>query len=66
MDFNDKSTYFRLIRDRKAFTGSVVAFILATGFQPKHKAHCCGGFSLTPHSATVFMSFSVPQKKEKG
>ncbi len=53
VDFNDKSTYFRLIQDRKAFIEFIVAFILAIGFQLKHKAHCCGGFSLTPHSSCI-------------
>ncbi len=58
VDFNDKSTYFRLIKDRKAFIEFVVAFILATGFQLKHKAHCCGGFSLTPHSSYIRLRLS--------
>jgi hypothetical protein len=57
-DFNDKSTYFRLIQDRKALIGSVVAFILSTGFQLKHKAYCCGGFSLTPHSGYIRLHLS--------
>lgn len=52
-DFNDKNTYCHLIQDRKALIDFVIAFILSIGFQLKHKAHCCGGFSLTPHSGYV-------------
>ncbi len=51
VDFNDKSTYYRLIQDRKALIEFIIAFIFSIGFQLKHKAHCCGGFSLTPHSS---------------
>lgn len=52
-DSDDKSTYFRLIRDRKAFIGSVIASVLPIGFRLGHKAHCCGGFSLTPHPSYI-------------
>jgi len=33
VDFQDESTYFRLINDGKAFVECVLAFILSLGFQ---------------------------------
>ena len=53
VDFNDKSTYHRLIENRKIFIEFIIAFIVKIGFQLKHKTGCCGGFSLTPHSSYV-------------
>src|SRR5215510_13366941 len=50
VDFQDPSTYFRLISDGKAFVEFILAFILALGFQLYHKASCNGGGCLTRHS----------------
>jgi hypothetical protein len=43
-------TYFKLLDDRRAFVEFVLAFLLALGFQLKHKAACGGGGCLTRHS----------------
>jgi hypothetical protein len=53
VDFHDESTYFRLLDDGKAFVELVIAFILALGFQLRHKATCRGGGCLTRHSHYV-------------
>jgi hypothetical protein len=50
IDFQDETTYFRLLDDRKAFVELVMAFILSIGFQLQHKATCHGGGCLTRHS----------------
>jgi hypothetical protein len=50
VDFHDETTYFKLLDDRKAFVEFVLAFLLALGFQLKHKATCRGGWCLTRHS----------------
>ncbi len=50
VDFQDKSTYFQLRSDGKAFVEFVLAFLLALGFQLSHKATCAGGGCLTRHS----------------
>ena len=50
VDFRDEATYFRLLSDGKAFLECVFAFLLALGFQLKHKATCDGGGCLTRHS----------------
>jgi hypothetical protein len=50
VDFHDERTYFKLLDDRKAFVEFVLAFLLALGFQFKHKATCGGGGGLTRHS----------------
>ena len=50
VDFHDETTYFQLLDDRKAFVEFVLAFLLALGFQLKHKATCGGGGYLTRHS----------------
>ena len=50
VDFHDETTYFQLLDDRKAFVEFVLAFLLALGFQLKHKATCGGGGCLTRHS----------------
>src|SRR5712692_7163422 len=50
VDFQDESTYLPLLSDGKAFVEFVVAFLLALGFQLKHKATCHGGGCLTRHS----------------
>ena len=47
VDFHDETTYFKLLDDRKAFVEFVLAFLLALGFQLKHKATCGGGGCLT-------------------
>ena len=52
VDFHDEMTYFQLLDDRKAFVEFVLAFLLALGFQLKHKA-TCGGGGLTRHSHYV-------------
>jgi hypothetical protein len=49
VDFHDETTYFKLLDNRKAFIEFVLAFLLALGFQLKHKATCGGGY-LTRHS----------------
>jgi hypothetical protein len=53
VDFRDEATYFHLIADGKALVECVLAFILAIGFQLKHKATCDGGGCLTRHSHYV-------------
>jgi len=50
VDFRDEATYFRVLADSKAFVECVLAFLLALGFQLKHKATCHGGGCLTRHS----------------
>jgi hypothetical protein len=50
VDFQHEATYFQLLGDRKAFLECVLAFVLAMGFQLKHKATCGGGGCLTRHS----------------
>jgi hypothetical protein len=53
VDFRDEATYFHLLGDGKAFLECVLAFLLALGFQLKHKATCDGGGCLTRHSHYV-------------
>src|SRR6266850_1176900 len=53
VDFRDEATYFRLIKDGKAFVEFVLAFLLSLGFQLKHQATCRGGGCLTRHSHYV-------------
>jgi hypothetical protein len=53
VDFRDEATYFHLLSDGKAFIECVFAFLLALGFQLKHKATCDGGGCLTRHSHYV-------------
>src|SRR5215831_2298857 len=50
VDFQEPSTYVQLMHDGKAFVEFVFAFLLALGFQLKHKATCTGGGCLTRHS----------------
>src|SRR2546425_4422572 len=50
VDFRDEATYFQLLGDGKAFLECVLAFLLAIGFQLKHKATCSGGGCLTRHA----------------
>src|SRR5215475_2036519 len=50
VDFQDEATYFQLLGNGKAFLECVLAFLLALGFQLKHKASCRGGGGLTRHS----------------
>lgn len=50
VDFRDEATYFHLLGDGKAFLECVLAFLMALGFQLKHKATCDGGGCLTRHS----------------
>jgi hypothetical protein len=50
VDFHDETTYFKLLDDRRAFVEFVLAFLLALGFQLKHKVACGGGGCLTRHS----------------
>jgi hypothetical protein len=40
VDFQHEATYFQLLDDGKAFLEFVFAFLLALGFQLKHKATC--------------------------
>jgi hypothetical protein len=53
VDFQDGTTYFRLLGDGKAFLDGVLAFLLSLGFQLKHKATCGTGGCLTRHSHYV-------------
>jgi hypothetical protein len=53
IDFQDETTYFRLLEDGKAFVEFVLAFLLSLGFQLKHQATCRGGGCLTRHSHDV-------------
>jgi hypothetical protein len=50
VDFQNEATYSQLLGDGKAFLECVLAFIMALGFQLKHKATCRGGGCLTRHS----------------
>ena len=50
VDFRNEVTYFQLLGDGKAFLECVLAFVLALGFQLKHKATCHGDGCLTRHS----------------
>src|SRR6266849_597403 len=50
VNFQNETTYFQLLGDGKAFLELVMAFLLALGFQLKHKATCSGGGCLTRHS----------------
>src|SRR5499427_1533294 len=50
VDFRDDATYYQLLGDGKMFIECVLAFLLALGFQLKHKATCRGGGCLTRHS----------------
>src|SRR6476620_9088357 len=52
VDFQNEATYMQLLGDGKAFVECVLAFLLALGFQLKHKATCRGGECLTRHSHT--------------
>jgi hypothetical protein len=53
IDFQNEATYFQLLGNGKAFLDCVLAFIMALGFQLKHKATCRGGGCLTRHSHYV-------------
>src|SRR5262250_3373477 len=50
VDFRSEATYFQLLGDGKAFLECILAFVMALGFQLKHKATCRGGGCLTRHS----------------
>jgi hypothetical protein len=50
VDFRDEATYLQLLGDGKAFLECILAFVMALGFQLKHKATCSGGGCLTRHS----------------
>jgi hypothetical protein len=50
VDFRSEATYFQLLGDGKAFLECILAFVMALGFQLKHKAACGGGGCLTRHS----------------
>ena len=55
VDFHDKTTYFTLVGNPKAFVEFVLAFLLSLGFQLLHKASCSEGGILTrpSHEARV-------------
>jgi hypothetical protein len=53
IDFQNEATYFQLLGDGKAFLECVLTFVLALGFQLKHKTTCSGGGCLTRHSHYV-------------
>ena len=50
VDFQDESTYHRLIEDGSAFLEFVVAYVLSIGFQFLHKSHCSGQSRFKRHS----------------
>src|SRR5438128_1509581 len=50
VDFQNEATYFQLLADGRAFVELVLALILSSGIQLKHKATCSGGGRLTRHS----------------
>src|SRR5215831_18687081 len=50
IDFRNRSTYFCLLEDGKAFVECVIAFLMSIGFQLTHKVTCRGGGCLTRHS----------------
>ena len=50
VDFHNEAIYFQLLGDGKALLECVLAFLLALGFQLKHKVTCAGGGCLTRHS----------------
>ncbi len=50
VDFNDKSTYFKLIEDGSFFLEFVVAYVLSIGFQLVHHGHCSGQSAFKRHS----------------
>jgi hypothetical protein len=52
-DVQDEATYFGLLSQGRACVDFVGAFLLALGFQLKHKAACSGGYALTRHSHYV-------------
>jgi hypothetical protein len=56
VDFRDDASYFRLIKNGKAFVEFVLAFLLSLGFQLKHQATCHGGGCLTRHSHYMALS----------
>src|SRR2546421_10794852 len=53
VDFQDETTYVRLLDDGKAFRRCVLAFFLSLGLQLKHKMACGTGGCLTRHSHYV-------------
>jgi hypothetical protein len=56
VDFQNEATYFQLLDDGKAFLECVLAFVMALGFQLKHKATCHGGgwpIQIRPSSAVL-------------
>jgi hypothetical protein len=53
VDFQRETTYFQMLGDGQAFLACVMAFVMAIGFELKHKASCCGGWRLTRHSQYV-------------
>jgi hypothetical protein len=53
VDFQDETTYVRLLDDGKAFLECILAFIMSLGFQLTHTATCRGGGCLTRHSHYV-------------
>jgi hypothetical protein len=50
VDFRSEATYVQLLGDGKAFLECILTFVMALGFQLKHKATCRGGGCLTRHS----------------
>ncbi len=58
VDFQNEATYYQLLGDGKAFVECVLAFLLALGFQLKHKATCQGGGCLTRHSHSLRVRLS--------
>ena len=55
VDFRDEAAYFQLLGDGQAFLECVLAFLLALGFQLKHRATCDGGGCLTRHLSFPFI-----------
>jgi hypothetical protein len=77
VDFRDEATYFRLIKDGKAFVEFVLAFLLSLGFQLTDRCmqNLTFGFNARASSASLFgenlTDFSVrhpkrPSKRASG
>jgi hypothetical protein len=53
VDFQRETTSFQMLGDGQAFLAWVMAFVMASGFELKHKASCGGGWRLTRHAPYV-------------
>jgi hypothetical protein len=53
VDILQETTSFPMLGDGQAFLPCVMAFVMAIGFELKHKASSCGGWRLARHSPSV-------------